>query len=118
MPGVVESFGATPRERVLLFYCVCFPLRILLASLLYKFHSTPVVQGFVGVASALSSYTLLLSLNTSNSVWWSRKFHLITSVLTFLLVIGGRTSLVPMVMIVDVLYGLSTSFAREPWTLK
>lgn len=121
MPGFVESSGATPSQRKSLFYGVCLPLRILLAYTVYLLSDSPLIRGFVGVSSALSFYTILLSLELGSApsgiVWWSREIHLVTSALTFFLVVGGRVDLVPVVMVVDILYGLVTSFARDPWAL-
>lgn len=115
MPGVVESMGATASQRRALFYGVCIPFRLLLAVFVrYQVWSRP----FLLMVAAAAVYTNLLGLNTSSGVWWSRGFHMLTSLAAFLFLVGGRPDVVPVVMILDVLVGLFTSFARDPWTLK
>lgn len=115
MPGLIEKSGATPSERSRLFYGVCIPLRLLLAGFVYWKSTSPIVQGLILTASAISVYINLLGLNTSNEVWWSRGFHTLTSLTIFLFSLGGFESWVPGIMILDVLFGLFTSFARDPW---
>lgn len=115
MPGIIENSGATSGERKMLFYGVCVPLRLLLALFVFWKSSSPIVQGILLTASAMSMYMNLLGMNSSNEIWWSQEVHLLTSSSTFLLLIGRRPEFVPYVMVLDVLYGLLTSFARDPW---
>ena len=118
MPGLIEKSGATPSERSRLFYGVCIPLRLSLALFVYWKSTSPIVQGILLATSAISVYVNLLGLNTSNEVWWSRGFHTLTSLAIFLSLLGGFRSWVPGIMILDVLFGLLTSFSRDPWNVK
>lgn len=116
MPGVIESSGATPSQRKKLFYGVCVPLRLLLAYLVYRTYSSPWVQGTVLSVALLSVYLNLLGLNTSNDIWWSQKFHLMMSLKIVFCLVGGRPEFVPYLMLLDVLFGATTSLAKDPWT--
>ena len=114
MPGLIEKSGATSGRRKVLFYGVCVPLRLLLALFVYWKSTNPSVQGLVLTASAVSVYINLLSLNSSDRVWWSREFHALTSLTSLFLLLRGFPGWVPGVMVLDVLFGLVTSFARDP----
>lgn len=116
MPGIIEGSGATPDQRKKLFYGVCVPLRLLLAFIVYRKYSSVTIQGIVLAFSAMSIYTNLLGLNSSNDIWWSQKFHLFVSIKIVLCLITGRPEYVPYLMVVDVLYGVLISFAKDPWT--
>ena len=117
MPGVIENSGATPDKRRRLFYGVCVPLRLLLAFIVYRKYSSLTIQGIVMAFSVMSMYANLLGLNSSNEIWWSQKFHLLTSMKIVLCLVSARPEFVPYFMVVDVLYGVVTSFARDPWSV-
>ena len=118
MPGIIESSGATTGQRKMLFYGVCVPLRLLLALFVFWKSSSPAVQLILLTVSAISSYINILGINSSNQVWWSQKFHLVTSISALLLLVRGRPDLVPIVMVFDALYGVASSFASDPWVFK
>lgn len=67
------------------------------------------------ITSGASVFINLMELNSSDLVWWSREFHLLTSMATFLSVVAGQNKLVPIAMAFDVSIGLLASFARDPW---
>ena len=116
MPGIIEGSGATPDQRKKLFYGVCVPLRLLLAFIVHRKYSSPAAQGIVLAFSTMSIYTNLLGLVSSNEIWWSKRFHLFTSIKIVLCLIAGRPEYVAYLMMGDVLYGVLTSFAKDPWT--
>lgn len=118
MSGLIEKSGATSGQRKVLFYGVCIPLRLLVALIVYWKSTNPAVQGLVLTAFAVSVYINLLSLNSSDRVWWSREFHTLTSLTSLFLLLRGFPSWVPGIMVFDVLFGLVTSFARDPWGFK
>lgn len=116
MPGIIEGSGATPDQRKKLFYGVCVPLRLILAFLVHRKYSSPIVQGIVLAFSTMSIYTNLLGLNSSNDIWWSQKFHLFVSIKIVACLLIGRPEYVSLMMVSDVLYGVLVSFAKDPWT--
>lgn len=115
MPGVVEKSGASPGLRKALFYGVCVPLRLFLAWIVYANLSSPSLQVILLIVSAISVYINLLGLNSSNDIWWTQEVHLLTSLSTFLFLVARRPEFVPYVMVFDVLYGVLTSFTRDPF---
>lgn len=116
MPGVIENSGASTCQRKKLFYGVCVPLRLFAAYFVYRTYSSPLVQGIVLMLAFLSAYMNLLGLNTSNDIWWSQKFHLLSSLKIVVCLLGGRPGFVPYLMLVDVIFGVASSVAKDPWT--
>lgn len=114
MPGVVEKSGASPGWRKALFYGVCVPLRLFLAWIVYT-NLSPSLQVILLIVSAISVYINLLGMNSSNDIWWTQELHLLTSLSTFLILVARRPEFVPYVMVFDVLYGVVTSFTRDPF---
>lgn len=117
MPGILEKSGATPNERMCLFYTICIPLRLFLTMFVFWHSSSTIVQGVLLLTSLTSIFTNFRGMKTANENWWSQNFHLLTSILIFSSVIGRRSDVVPYVMFADVVFGLSTSIARDPWDI-
>lgn len=119
MPGgIVENLGASPSQRKKLFYGVCIPLRLLLAYIVYLNPTSYPMRLMVTIFSASSMYSNILGLNSTNSVWWDRKFHFTMSSLSLILSMTDRIEYVPSIMVIDILYGVIHSFASDPWDLK
>jgi len=115
--GVVEASGATPVQRKNLYYSICIPLRLVLAYIVYKnVNSTP-MKVLVMLLSAFSVYSNLLGLNSSRKVWWNRSFHLIVALSVLVSSVAGKMELVPILMVLDVLFGLIHSFSIKPWEI-
>lgn len=118
MPGLIEKSGASSGQRKFLFYGICFPLRLLLALFVCWKLDSAVVQGIVLAASATAVYLNALGFKDGpgpDGVWWSRRFHMVTSVSILLCFGAGWKRAVPAIMIVDVFSGFLTSFARKPF---
>lgn len=116
MPGVVEMMGASPLLRRNLFYGICIPLRLGLATIVFQKWYSPHVREILLFFSVISVYVnLLSSISTSNNVWWKREVHLVSGVLVVFGTLGGKRNAVFGVLVLDVLFGLITSLTQKPW---
>lgn len=118
--------NVTPYHRKLMFYCICIWVRILLGLLIWynqkinqKIINLKYFKYLVLVGGCVGVY--LNYINLSNKcVWWSRLFHLITSLVVVLLSILSIFGVVDIkyvafVIWVDVLYGFTSSLYLKPW---
>ena len=115
--GVVQSSGALPIQRMKLFYGVCVPLRLFLAYIVYKNIKYTPIQVLVALLSAFAVYSNLLGLNSSNKVWWNRQIHAIVAVAILLSTVAKKTDYVPYIMVFDVVLGVASSVANNPWNV-
>ena len=118
--GVIESAGFTSKQRFLLFYLICLPLRTSFSIVAYKFRENSSMQIILLLAGILSfgiNYRKI-----SGSPWWSRKAHIMSSLLIIASTISSlvlRTDIsfrIPsLVLLLDVFYGFITSLVIMPF---
>lgn len=122
--GSFKSNGYTLNQRRGIFYGVCVPVRLLLAYLAWYLATTrngiyaKKLGLVVFVLSAIAVYTIYNCLD-DETVWFSRRFHLTTSLI--LLVVSGLVvtdnidaTFISYVLLVDVLVGaLSAVFLQN-----
>lgn len=124
--GILEANGFGSRHRFLLFMLVCIPLRLSFSLVSYRMRDSSLFGFLLLVLGLVSMGSNLKKLG--GNPWWSRKVHLISSVLlvsTVLLVLINRKSpsnplnqLPSIVLFVDVLYGLVSSLIVGPFGSK
>lgn len=114
MPGLVEKMGASPSTRMLLFVCVCVPLRLGLALAASRAHET---RWFVAFAIAASLLTLYTTASGDSSVWWHRKVHAAHALGVLVLVaVLSKPEYVGHVLLSDVVFGVLTSLVKLPFS--
>ena len=113
--GVLERSGFDKNQRFFLFFLVCIPLRLSLALFAYAFRGSTLVKALL-LASGIVSVILNIR-NISGDPWWSRRFHLVSSIslvgTLFGTMIGSLVkaesnldSIPPTILLLDVLYGV------------
>lgn len=115
MPGALESAGVSLSSRKYLFYFVCTPVRLSLVALALKYHQSPIFRVAALVAAILSVYTNASKIMSGDEVWWSRRLHLAMSALVAVSVTTSTTESIPLLLAVDIAFGLLSSFANAPW---
>jgi len=113
--GSVEASGATPEQRMKLFYGVCVPLRLTLTYIVYKNMDNSMIKMLVLLLSAFAIYSNLLGLNSGRHVWWDRRVHLFVSVAILMSVFAGKMNYVAFLMLFDIIFGIGSSIAIKPW---
>ena len=86
--NAVKKMGLVPtvKNRMILFYTLCIVLRVFIAGLAYHFRDSYWLPYLVIVISLYTGYRI--SKNLNGNEWWSRKFHLmITMLLTIVSVL-------------------------------
>lgn len=121
--GALESAGFDERQRFLLFVLVCIPLRLSFAFFAHKFRDSSTVRAILLVAGVLSVITNANSI--SGNPWWSRKVHLVSSLLlvgTLLILFSNpgsndsKVSRLPSaILLADVLFGMSSMISLRPF---
>ena len=108
--GAIANLGASLQTRQLLFYLVCVPFRLSLAYILYKYSSNSKVRIISFLLSLVSAVHLFIKHNDSTDpVWWNRKYHAISSTVISVLIAFNRLDLASVTMVADVAFGLSSS---------
>ena len=115
--GSVEASGASPEQRMQLFYGVCVPLRIALAYIVYKNADSTPVKMLVLLLSAFAIYSNLLGLNSGRNVWWDRRIHLVVALSILVSAVAGKMNYVAFLMLFDILFGVGSSLAIKPWQI-
>ena len=115
--GSVEASGASPEQRMQLFYGVCVPLRIALAYIVYKNADITPVKMLVLLLSAFAIYSNLLGLNSGRNVWWDRRIHLVVALAILVSAFAGKMNYVAFLMLFDILFGVGSSLAIKPWQI-
>ena len=115
--GSVEATGATPEQRMKLFYGVCVPLRLALAYIVYKNADSTPLKIVVLLLSAFAVYSNLLGLNSGRHVWWDRRVHLLVAGLILVSSVAGKMNYVAFLMLFDILFGVGSSLAIKPWQI-
>lgn len=113
MTGVVQSLGATPTTRLVLFAAVCIPLRLALAWAASRAHGK---QAFRPIAVVLSLVAIYTTATGGSGVWWYRRAHAAHALAIFLLVMLGKPEYVSHVLLSDVVFGVLTSLMKTPFT--
>lgn len=114
MPGLVENMGASPFMRMLLFACVCVPLRLGLALAASRAHET---RWFAAFAIAASLLTLYTTATGDSNVWWYRQVHAAHAAGVFVLVaVLSKSEYVGHVLLSDVVFGVLTSLVKLPFS--
>jgi hypothetical protein len=83
--GIFSQKGYTIKERMEFFYLICIFLRLLFAGIIYTQSNKRITYYVLVVVSLLAIYGNYKNLN--ECVWWSRKFHLLTSILILLVAV-------------------------------
>ena len=112
--GQIESMGFSPRERMLLFYMICIPLRLSLVSLLYKFEDHKM---FTPIMIVMACVSISMNLNKSD-VWWSRKTHLLNALSVLLVALAGYPKYIKYILLSDIVGGAILSIKKSPWDEK
>lgn len=115
MPGALESAGVSLATRGSLFYFVCTPIRLSVVALALMYHDSPIFQASALAAAIFSVYTNASKIMSGDQVWWSRRFHLVVSVLIAFSVTASMTGSIPFLLVADIAFGLISSFANAPF---
>jgi len=102
----------TPTELSYLFLiCVC--VRFLIPILIYKYA----VNSSAAYALILMSLTFILyRMVTTSTPWWYREFHIMSLLLISYAVYINDSKLLLILMLTDVLFGVFTAIAKNPFT--
>lgn len=109
--GAIENLGYSPSERKMLFYTVCIPIRMTIAALAFKYENHPF---FVPLMVVVSTMAIIQNTNKTK-VWWSRHVHRLISLSILLASIAGFPKYIKYLLLLDVSYGLISSFEANPW---
>lgn len=119
--SATAAAGFSSVQRGFLFYTICIPLRLLLTALLYHFGSHTLVRS-AAVVSGLASYFSNSRKITetggaqTNGVWWHRSVHMLTGAIVSLsFIISPKTKIPSTILLVDTLFGVATSFYKQPF---
>ena len=79
--NAIKKMGLVPtvKNRMILFYTLCIVLRVFIAGLAYHFRDSYWLPYLVLIVSLYIGYRT--SKNLNGNEWWSRKFHLIITIL-------------------------------------
>lgn len=77
----LSRVGIMPSDRQRVYYTVCVPLRLALAGLVYQYRDHPRLSTILVPICLLAVYNLVGDLNNPHPGWWSRRFHLLISIL-------------------------------------
>lgn len=118
--SATAAAGFNSAQRGLMFYAICIPVRLALTAVVYNYGSKVLVR-----STAVATCLLSLFLNSNRireqdaQVWWSRRVHIVTSLLLLLSVIVSPKPSVPAALLLtDTLFGLGTSFYKQPFQLQ
>lgn len=78
MGGYFEKEGYTEERRRWLFWNVCVVVRVLLAYAAYRYREHPRAEFWLTMGAAVAVYSNWSHLD-DQTVWWSRRTHLLTS---------------------------------------
>jgi hypothetical protein len=119
--GFLEASGFGPGQRLLLFYLVCVPLRLSLPYAAHRFRRSGVTSTALILAGFISFLVNLDKVRVSGgSPWWSRRAHIVSSVLLVAASLLSRVdvhlqALPSLVLLVDVLFGVGSSIVARPF---
>ena len=109
--GAIENLGYSPSERKMLFYAVCIPIRLTIVALAFKYENHPF---FVPLMIMISTIAIIQNTNKTE-VWWSRHVHRLISLSVLLTAVAGFPKYIKYLLLLDVSYGLISSFEANPW---
>ena len=122
--GYFANKGYTNKQLAMMYYGICVWVRLFMAYTVYNFYDTSFIKILIIIGSLLGVYLNIKGLiNQSNSkVWWSRKFHLVISVLIIILIcsqlIGIIKNAKPYIvglLVTDVIGGLIMTVYVKPF---
>jgi hypothetical protein len=117
------KLGYTPTERKRIFYGICIWVRVILGLIVWynSFNATfhkivPYVTLLGGMVGIYSNFKGL----GDKCIWWSRKFHLLSSCLVFIISVLSLFNKIDIkyvacVIWTDVLLGFLYSVLVQPW---
>ena len=109
--GFIENMGYSPDERKMLFYAVCIPIRLTIVGLAFKYENHPL---FVPLMVMVSVMAIVQNTNKTKT-WWSRETHRCIAISVLLTAIAGFPKYIKYLLLLDVSYGLISSFEANPW---
>jgi hypothetical protein len=124
MPGVIESGGATPVARGVLFYGVCIWVRVAVAVAVLLAATAWYVETMAVVVAVGSLYVGATTARAcaANRVWWSRTAHIyiglcavLAAVIALILPSNDMTFVVSGIVLLDVVAGVAYSFVTLPF---
>lgn len=101
-------------QRMILFYGVCIWVRLLLILLLWRYWSNLWIRVLFLIFLVLSCWRLYTTLD--ENVWWSKKIHLLTCIISIILVMSMQTSLkqfVIFILLLDLGFGIISSIYKR-----
>lgn len=124
--GAVMSMGYSPEKRKLFFYTACILVRFLMAFGVYTFYRRKELSYLIPLFAIYSIYINLKQIfndkKKGKCVWWSRPFHILNGSAVLLLSVFKISlfnlhpnRLVSFLLLIDVLFGVGTSFIKKPW---
>ena len=126
--GALESAGFDKSQRFFLFVLVCIPLRLSFSFFAHRFRGSSIVKAILLLVSVLAVITNAKSISGvsgSGNPWWSRKVHLVSSVLlagTLMVLLSNsgsndsNLSRIPsLILLADVLFGVGSMVALRPF---
>ena len=106
--GFFEKKKVSRRHRDMMFFALCIPARLLLATMAYRLETH---EMFAPISILLSLISIKMNLNDSE-VWWDRRYHLCNAISILIVSITGFTRYVKYMLVSDVFYGLVTFLTR------
>ncbi len=115
--SATAAAGFNSAQRGFMFYAICIPLRLTLAAAVYNYGSNVLVKSTTVAMCLLSLFLNSYRIREQGAqVWWSRRVHILTGLLIVLSVIVSPKPGVPAALLLtDTLFGLSTSFYKQPF---
>jgi hypothetical protein len=106
------SINPTINNRILIFYCICIIVRLLLAKLAYTYKDKYWIPYLTIMINVFIIYRL--KKNLYGNWWWSRPFHLVISILlvivSILIILGKMNSkYISYLLFIDVMGGFINS---------
>jgi len=107
MAGIFEKAGFSRSQRLIIFLSICIPIRLGFVYSARLFHEKNIFKILVLFAALFSIYTNTNSLikNGVNDVVWSRKTHILSSVLLLFSILTGNSSFLQYILLWDVCSG-------------
>jgi hypothetical protein len=114
--GGVKDRGVSLKNRKILFYLVCVPLRLGIAYTAYLIHKKKWFLHLVAIICILSLY--FVKFDKDECVWWSRKMHyIILCIILFVsiiqIILKNNKPIVPALILIDLLLGISSQFVLK-----
>jgi hypothetical protein len=120
--GGLAKMGYNPNQRRMFFYLICIWVRLFLAYLVFRNYNNKYLYYIIPIIAVYSLYLNVKKDNKKNCVWWNRQFHIVISLIILIVSLFKMelarlhpNKLIAYLLGIDVLFGVVTSFIKQPW---